>query len=152
MYKFRKARKGEESKIFELVKTVLADYQIVTNANTPDKDLSDLDKLYFNSNGWFTVIEKDTEIIGSYGLHRINSNICELRKMYLLTEYQGQGLGKLMMEDALKKAKELGYRQIVLESNKLLEKALNLYRKYGFAEYIPDLILDRYDVAMTKML
>ena len=152
MYTLRKAKKGEETRIFDLVKTVLSDFGLVTNIESTDRDLSDIDKFYFSSNGWFSVIEKDKEIIGSYGLHRINNHTCELRKMYLLKEYQGQGLGKLMMEDALRRAKELGYTQVILESNKLLDKALGLYKKYGFTEYTPDHMSDRCDVAMTKIL
>ena len=62
--------------------------------------------------------------------------------MYLLNNYQGQGLGKLMMEDAFKKARELGYLKIVLETNKLLDKAITLYGKYGFVQYNPSHLSD----------
>lgn len=152
MFKLRKANKGEESKILNLVKAVLSDYGLRINPQETDKDLSDLENFYFNKNGWFAVIEKDEEIIGSYGIFRMNEKTCELRKMYLLQDYQGQGFGKLMMNSALSKAKKLGYSEIVLESNRLLDKALVLYKKYGFVSYKPSHLSDRCDIAMRKEL
>lgn len=152
MLYLRKANKEDEFKIMDLVKSVLSDYGLKTNPLETDKDLSDLDDYYFSKNGWFAVIEMDSEIIGSYGIFKIDEKTCELRKMYLLNNYQGQGLGKLMMEDAVKKAIELGYSEVVLETNKLLDKAITLYGKYGFVSYNPSHLSDRCDFAMRKEL
>ncbi len=151
MYIIRKANKGEGCKIFDLVRIVLNDYGLTHPLETC-KDLSDLEKYYFNNNGWFAVINKDNETIGSYGIYKINNKTCELRKMYLLQDYQGQGLGKLMMENALKKAKDLGYDEIILETNSLLNKAIGLYKKFGFVEYYPNHLPDRCNLAMKLKL
>lgn len=115
MLNLRKATKQDESKIMLLVKSVLSDYGLKTNPHETDKDLSDIESYYFNRKGWFAVIEVDDEIIGSYGIYGVDENTCELRKMYLLKQYQGHGYGKLLMDDALKKAKELGYFDIFLK-------------------------------------
>lgn len=152
MLNLRKANKEDESKIMDLVKSVLSDYGLKTNPLETDNDLSDLEDYYFSKNGWFAVIEKENEIIGSYGIFRIDEKTCELRKMYLLNDYQGLGLGKLMMEDAFKKARELEYSEIILETNKLLDKAITLYGKYGFVSYTPSHLSDRCDFAMRKDL
>ena len=152
MLNLRKANKEDESKIMDVVQSVLSEYGLKTNPHETDKDLSDLSHYYFGNNGWFAVIEKENEIIGSYGIFKIDRKTCELRKMYLLSSYQGQGLGKLMIEDAFRKAKELGYSEIVLETNKLLDKAITLYSKYGFIQYKPSHLSDRCDFAMRKEL
>jgi putative acetyltransferase len=152
MINLRKANKGDESKIMEVVKSVLSDYGLKTNPDETDRDISDLENYYFNRNGWFAVIENDKEIIGSYGIFMIDKKSCELRKMYLLKDFQGQGLGKLLMDNAIKKAKELGYSIMVLETNKLLNKAISMYEKYGFVQYKPSHLSDRCDFAMKKKL
>lgn len=152
MFNLRKANKVDESKIMDLVNSVLSDYGLKTNPQETDKDLSDIENYYFSKNGWFAVIEKESEIIGSYGIFKIDEKTCELRKMYLLNNYQGKGLGKLMMEDALKKTRELGYSVIVLETNNLLDKAITLYSKYGFVQYNPNHLSDRCNFAMRKEL
>ena len=148
----RKAKQGDEKAIFEMVKSVLNKYGISTNADKTDKDLSDINKYYFHNKGWFEVLIDDETIIGSYGIFHITDSICELRKMYLLPEYQGKGLGKMMMNASLQKARELDYIQMILESNKLLDRALELYKKFGFMEYVPDHFSDRCDLAMKLTL
>jgi len=150
MYNLRKAKAGEEAKIFDLVKQVLSDYGLEVSPKKTDHDLSDLNKFYFDNKGWFAVIDDGDDIIGSYGIFRVSERVCELRKMYLFREYQGKGLGSLMMEDALHQAKALGYAEIILETNRLLDKAIQLYKKYGFAEYNPSHLSDRCDYAMRK--
>jgi len=150
MYTLRKAKAGEEDKILCLVRKVLSDYGLKINPEETDKDLSDLVDFYFDNKGWFAVIDHGDEIIGSYGIFKVSDKVCELRKMYLLPEYQGKGLGRLMMEDAIHQAKTLGYAEIILETNKLLDKAIHLYKKYGFEEYKPSHLSDRCDYAMRK--
>jgi putative acetyltransferase len=152
MYLLRKAVKKDELKIMNLVSLVLSDYGLKTNPQVTDKDLSDLEHYYFNNKGWFAVIEIDNEIVGSYGICKIDTQTCELRKMYLKSDFQGQGLGRLMIENAIQRAKELGYTTIVLETNKLLDKAISIYKKYGFVEYCPEHLSDRCDLAMKKEL
>ncbi len=152
MFQLRKFKKGEEKSVFELVKTVLADYGLKTDPAGTDLDLSDIDLHYFSRGGWFSVIENEGKIIGSYGIYPVNDIVCELRKMYLLKEFHGQGLGKRMMEEALIQARELGYTEMILESNSLLKNALALYRKYGFEEYAPDHLSDRCDITMKRKI
>jgi putative acetyltransferase len=152
MFDLRKATKEDEPKIIDLVESVLSDYGLKTNPTETDKDLSDLEGYYFNKTGWFALIEKEDKIIGSYGIFNIDGKTCELRKMYLLNGYQGRGLGKLMMEDALNKASELGYSEMILETNNLLDKAIVLYGKYGFVQYEPSHLSDRCNFAMRKKL
>jgi len=151
-FKIRIANNEDGVEVLNLVEQVLSDYGLRINPSETDKDLSDLDDYYFSKNGWFAVIEKDGRIIGSYGLFKINEKTCELRKMYLQPVYQGHGLGKLMLTLALNKAKELGYSEMILESNKSLGKALVMYEKYGFERYKPAHMSDRCDVAMRKKL
>ena len=150
MFTLRKAIAGEEARILDLVSTVLADYGLIVSPEETDKDISDLDRYYFENNGWFAVIDDGVRIIGSYGIFRISNRVCELRKMYLLPEFQGRGLGRSMMEDALKQARELGYAEMVLETNTLLDKAIHLYSKFGFKEYKPGHLSDRCNYAMRK--
>jgi len=151
-YHFRKPEKGEESLILELVRTVLSDYGLKTDPEGTDRDISDIDQYYFSRGGWFSVIETGGKIIGSYGIYRIDDSICELRKMYLMKAYQGRGLGKRMMDEALKKAKDMGFSEMILESNSILKNALALYRKYGFEEYKPEHLSDRCDLTMKRKI
>jgi putative acetyltransferase len=148
----RKATVEDQSAIFRLVETVLADYGLSTDAEQTDQDIMDLDDHYFNNKGFFAVIENRDKIIGSYGIYHVDDRRCELRKMYVYKAYQGMGLCKRLMDDAIAKAIELEYSEMILESNSLLGKALALYTKYGFEKVQPMHLSDRCDLVMLKKL
>ncbi|MCG8414548.1 MAG: GNAT family N-acetyltransferase, partial [Pseudomonadales bacterium] len=53
-------------------------------------------------------------------------------KMAVDDEFKGRGIGFLLGEAALQRAKELGGKRVFLDSNTTLQPAINLYRKLGF--------------------
>ena len=148
----RNYRQGEEQEIFEVVSKVLSEYGLKTNPAKTDKDISDIQENYIKSGGIFKVIENEAKIVGSYGLYPLSPTSYELRKMYLLKEFQGKGFGKLMMDDMIETARQMGFKEIVLETNSILAKAIKLYEKYGFESYEPAHLSDRCDCAMRLSL
>ena len=58
----------------------------------------------------------------------------ELAKMAVDSAYQGRGIGKQLGEAIIQLAKDLGARNIFLESNTVLTTAINLYVTLGFKE------------------
>ncbi|MCP4456212.1 MAG: GNAT family N-acetyltransferase [Planctomycetes bacterium] len=149
----RDSRSGDETIVLDLVETVLAEYGLKANPRATDRDLSDIKAAYHDRGGVFRILEADDgRLIGSYGLYRISEDVCELRKMYLLPEYHGQGHGRKMMLDAFAQAKLLGFDEMVLETNSVLQNARKLYEKCGFRSYRPSHLSDRCDSAMRKSL
>ncbi len=72
------------------------------------------------------------EIVGSAALIHEHPGVYELAKMAVVPAWQGKGVSNLLMEKCLKKATELGAQRIILYSHTSLEKAIGLYKKYGF--------------------
>lgn len=60
----------------------------------------------------------------------------ELAKMGVSEHAQGKGIGKLLAQHIIEKAKELGAKKLYLESNRVLKPALSLYKKLGFREMV----------------
>ncbi len=54
--------------------------------------------------------------------------------MGLLSEFRGRGLGKRLLEEAIRAASEIGLTRIELEVLSSNEAALRLYRRCGFQE------------------
>lgn len=80
------------------------------------------------------------------GKHAGNCSLSEMppRKRYnhrcsiaiaLLQEYWGLGIGKKLFEEAIRFAKDRGYEQIELEVHTGNEKAIALYKSFGFEIY-----------------
>ena len=145
----RKAKARDEKKILKLVKEVLNLYGLNLNPSSEDLDITDIPKYYTENNGDFEVMVFKGKIIGSYGIYRIDDETCELRKMYLKKEFQGLGLGNIMLENSLKLAMSLNYKKVTLQTNSVLYKAVKLYKKYGFEE-IKEEVCERCDLAMVR--
>ena len=152
MCEIRDYRPGDEADVFRIVRDVLAEYGLPTNPEKTDADLKDIQQSYMAGGGTFRILEAGGRPIGSFGLYASTRKSCELRKMYLLPEFRGQGLGRRLLEDALRAAKALGFSEMTLETNSRLKEAVGLYRAYGFTEFIPPHMSDRCDVAMKKTL
>ncbi|WP_396589512.1 GNAT family N-acetyltransferase [Allomuricauda sp. R78024] len=60
----------------------------------------------------------------------------ELAKMGVSPKTQGKGIGKLLGNHIIEKAKSLGAKRIFLESNRVLKPAISLYLKLGFTEIV----------------
>ncbi|KAF2127681.1 acyl-CoA N-acyltransferase [Dothidotthia symphoricarpi CBS 119687] len=59
---------------------------------------------------------------------------CELKRLYLTPESRGLGVSKILMDAALCKAKELGYKEMLLDTLRSMTPARRLYEGYGFVE------------------
>ena len=60
--------------------------------------------------------------------------ICEMKRLYVLPGYDGQGIGKNLCLRILEKAASLGYHVMVLDTLRRLESAFHLYKHLGFQE------------------
>jgi putative acetyltransferase len=61
----------------------------------------------------------------------------ELVKYYVLPSERGKGIGKLLMELCIEKARHFGYSRLYLETVPELEDSIRIYEKAGF-EHIPN--------------
>lgn len=61
----------------------------------------------------------------------------EIKRMYVLPELRGNGLGALVLAELEKWAAELNYTRCVLETGKKQPEAIALYTKAGY-NYIPN--------------
>jgi putative acetyltransferase len=146
--RLRAANNKDSRTITELVFGVLKEYNLRPDPAVTDADIKDIEQSYFKGGGTFYVLEeKDGSIIGAYGLYPINNQMCELRKMYLHSSYRGKGLGRLLLEDALSKARQIGFKKMTLETASVLKEAISLYKSYGFIEYRPEHLSSRCDQA-----
>jgi putative acetyltransferase len=145
----RAARNDDIPYIREIVFSCLREYGLKPDPTGKDKDLKDIEKSYFPGNGFFGVaVEFNTnKMVGTFGLFPMDKNICELRKIYLVKEVRGRGLGKYILDTAIHMAKERGYKKIYLETISPLKVAISLYKKYGFKEVTPKEINERADQA-----
>jgi len=129
----REGTNGDCERVIKLVSSVLDEFQLPFEPGSKDADLADIERMYIEAGGVFEVIEnQDGRLLGCFGLFPLNDMTCELRKMYFLPEIRGIGLGREVLERAVKHARRLGFKTMVLETISVLERAIHLYERFGF--------------------
>jgi putative acetyltransferase len=128
----RPATNADCAQVRALIFAVLNEYDLEPAPKTTDRDLDDLEGFY--ADGAFDVLETaDGEIIGTVGLASMGNGVVELRKMYLKLSARGRGHGKRLLKHAIETAGNLGFTRIELQTARVLEEAIGLYEKFGFA-------------------
>lgn len=115
-------------------------------------DMDDFENEYFHNDGIFLVMTDSDQIIATGAIRKIDHEICELKRLWLLFEYHGKGLGHRMMQELLSFAREKGYVRIRLETDPSAQsRAFNFYKRLGFYE-IPRYSNNEDDVALELIL
>ena len=86
--------------------------------------------------GYIFFARYEGEIVGTVGLLKDSDELYELVKMAVSPKAQGMQIGKKLAFRAIEKAKEMGAKQLWLESNRILTPAIELYKKVGFYETV----------------
>jgi ribosomal protein S18 acetylase RimI-like enzyme len=99
------------------------------------EDMDDIQKSYFEDDGLFLVMTDGDQIIGTGAIKKLDANICELKRLWFLKEYRGQGLGYQMTQKLLSFARSKGYQRVRLETDPVAQsRALDFYKRLGFYE------------------
>lgn len=115
-------------------------------------DMDELQQAYFDNDGIFLVMTDDDQIIGTGAIRKIDDEVCELKRLWLLFEYHGKGLGYRMMRELLSFARAKGYARIRLETDQGHQnRAFDFYKRLGFYE-IPRYSDNADDVALEMIL
>ncbi len=134
----RRATAADRAASLALVSTALEEFGLQADAGGTDSDLADLERHYFARGGDFVVLVNALgAVVGTCGLYPLDGpaaapGTVELRKMYLAPALRGHGQGRRLLEWALARARELGFRRMTLETAAVLKDAIALYERNGF--------------------
>lgn len=118
----------------------------------PIPDVANYWNSYMNNGGTFLVICDGERIIGTGALRKLENSVGEIKRLWLLPRYHGQGLGYRVMMEILDVAREIGYTRVRLETSpKDQPRAFAFYQRLGFIE-IPRYGDDPDDVGMELVL
>jgi putative acetyltransferase len=101
-----------------------------------DEGLDHLSDYYDHPDRAYFVLLKENRLVGGIGLDPISvfPECCELQKLYLDDEEQGQGTGYEMIRLIEEEAAKRGFRRIYLETHTNLAAAIHIYEKAGYRE------------------
>ncbi len=102
-----------------------------------EKELQTLHEVYSPPKGCIILANEDEQIIGCVALKPIEEGVCEMKRLYVRPSGRRKGLGKELVEELIRFAKESGYKTMKLDTLTTLTEAVKLYRSMGFIETKP---------------
>ena len=103
-----------------------------------DQELSGLPGDYAPPDGRLLVAEYRGQLAGCVALHRLESEVCEMKRLYLRPQLRGRGVGRALAETAIAEARAIGYRKMRLDTvAPVMPTAVAMYRRLGFVEIEP---------------
>jgi len=94
----------------------------------PSKELID----QYITTGQLYLAKYNTEIIGCYVLFPWDSDTTEIKNIAINEKFQNQGIGSLLLKDAILRAKNGFYKKLVIGTGNSSTGQLYLYQKSGF--------------------
>lgn len=104
-----------------------------------DKEVAELPGMYAPPEGRLLLATVDNQAAGCAGLHKLESGVCEMKRLYVRPSFRGSGLGRRLAERIIAEARSIGYHKIRLDTiTGKMDDAVRLYRQLGFKQ------IDRY--------
>ncbi|MCI8504951.1 MAG: GNAT family N-acetyltransferase [Lachnospiraceae bacterium] len=99
-----------------------------------DEELKHLEVKYGPPGGRLYLAYADGETAGCIGLRRLDHENCEMKRLYVRPAFGGKGIGGRLVRQIIEDAEEIGYSHMLLDTLPFLERALGVYKKFGFYE------------------
>ena len=101
------------------------------------QELDNLPGKYAPPTGTILLAKEGKNIAGIVALKQLEEGVCEMKRLFVLPDYQGYGIGKMLTESLFAKAKKLNFKTMKLDTLGRLEAAVALYHKLGFEQTNP---------------
>ena len=117
-----------------------------------DDDVYAIEETYLNNQGEFLIGEWDGVFVAMGAFHRTSPERAEIKRMRVHPDYQGRGLGQIILNELEARARAMGYTTLHLDTSILQVPARKLYEKNGFREVGRDKYQDLEVILYEKQL
>jgi GNAT superfamily N-acetyltransferase len=124
---------GTDPVALELVEAMLAE----TADPGVDPGIEALPEQLSPPEGGYVVLSERGRAVGGGGVRRLADGVCEIKRMYVVPDARGRGLGRRLHAELEALARDLGYGVARLDTGARQPRAQRMYERAGYAS-IPD--------------
>ena len=117
-----------------------------------DDDVYAIEETYLNNQGEFLIGEWDGIFVAMGAFRRTSPERAEIKRMRVHPDYQGRGLGQIILSELEDRARVMGYTTLHLDTSILQVPARKLYEKNGYREVGRDKYQDLEVILYEKQL
>jgi putative acetyltransferase len=100
-----------------------------------DQELAGLPGDYAPPDGRLLLATYEDQLAGCVALHKLEPEICEMKRLYLRTQFRGKRLGRVLADQIIAEARQIGYQRMRLDTvEPIMKDAVAMYRGIGFQE------------------
>ena len=98
-------------------------------------ELNDVDHYrtaYLNRKGLFLVVTDQGHVVGTGAIRQFEDDTAELKRLWLLEAYHGQGIGYKLVKTLFGFARNQGFMRVRLLTDRRQSRAIRFYQQVGF--------------------
>jgi putative acetyltransferase len=100
-----------------------------------EKELAELPGVYAPPAGRLLLAKVGSETIGCVALRPLGSDVCEMKRLYVVPGFAGAGIGRGLAERVVEEGRAIGYRFMRLDTiPERMPAAQHLYQSLEFRE------------------
>ncbi|HEY9785508.1 MAG TPA: GNAT family N-acetyltransferase [Candidatus Obscuribacterales bacterium] len=128
----RIANKQDEPSIRQLFELAADELAFTCDFAGTDADLKNVEWSYFGHDGAFFIAEDDKRLIGMAGALKKTETILQLRRLFVVSECRGRGIGQALLKMVIEFASNLDYQAIQCVLNSDSRHLDGYLRHFGF--------------------
>ncbi len=122
----------------DMVQSLLVQYaelrQYDSALGTFEHEVATLPGKYGPPHGCLLVAYSPSGPMGCVALQRLSEDVCEMKRLFVPLQFEGNGIGQTLARRICKEASNLGYKRIVLDTHPWMKRAVAIYKMLGFKE------------------
>ena len=130
----RRYEPGDREAVWKLHNDALNDVGAHLGNGAWDDDLHAIESVYLQGGGEFLVGERDGHVVAMGALRRTTGSRAGVTRMRVAPGLQGRGIGQTLLDALHRRAAELGYTTLHLDTTVHQTAARRLYEKNGYRE------------------
>jgi putative acetyltransferase len=115
-----------------LVREYAASLNVDLSFQNFEQELEHFDREYAPPKGAFILAELDGQYVACIGVRPFADDIGEIKRLYVAPVARGSGLGRALVEQIISRARDMGYRSLLLDTLPFMKEAQALYVSMGF--------------------